>query len=148
MNSNRNRLKPEDYKENRNETVEAMHFITAGGTRVGAEKGMDVSINIVTGKALKTREKTRSILSFVIRNNKDELIAPSGRTSICMLGNRIYFKDDSRGFKLTGKKESSNRYFRVDYKLNNLPDDQCKAFIGDYELKYNTSLMLYYIEKN
>ncbi len=135
---------PESYRE---ENLANMHFITPGISYHGAETGADISVNIVTGKARKLQEKRMNVLSFVVRNDVHELIAPSGRTSICILGNRIYFKDDSRGFKLTGKKDSNHKYFRVNYENNNLPDEHCRAFVGDYELKYNKSLMLYYIEK-
>ncbi len=144
---NKNRLAVDNYRASATETIEAMHFITPGLSYRGTEISADISVNVVTGKAKKSTERRMNVLSFVVRNGKDELIAPSGRTSVCMIGNRIYFKDDSRGFKLTGKKDSNHKYFRLNYENNNLPDEQCRAFIGDYELKYNKSLNLYYIEK-
>lgn len=130
------------------DNINAMNFITPHTCHSGRNnEEADISVNIVSSKATKTRESGRDILSFIVRNGKEELIAPTRRVAVCMVGNRIYFKDDTRGFRIIGKKDGHNKYFRVNYRLNNLPEEDCKAFIGDYELKYNKSLNLYYIEK-
>ena len=97
----------------------------------------DVSISII-----RNGDKANSI-SFVLRNDVWKNFGE--RVAIAVYKNRVLFRTDENGAKVDtrGIKNCTNRYlkFRVDETTERL-----KAFVGDYELKYDDFYELYYIE--
>lgn len=77
-----------------------------------------------------------------IRNRKGDMIAKSGRITFAVDDNRLYFKDDSNGFKLTDsaietKKFQSQNKILVEYVRKNR---------GDHTLQKDKINGLWYIE--
>ena len=111
----------------------------------GASKnaGTDISINL--SKKSTTGEFTH--LNFTFRNGIEKIIlsdVENESLQFCVHKNRIYFRgaDASVGYKLyKATAQCSNRYTKIPI------FDNAKYFVGDYELKYDDFLELYYIEK-
>jgi len=94
---------------------------------------LDVSISI----------KKDGKVTFVFRNGVHEIISGTQYFVCAICKNRMFFMeaDSADGYKLTvSDTKGCNRYAQMSI-------DDGISFIGDYELKYDDFLELYYIEK-
>lgn len=103
----------------------------------------DISIS-VQNKIRGKQGDDGKVVCFTFRNDCPELFTDSGYVQFCVYKNRVFFRQASNddGYKITNaSKTSKNRYVKI-------PGvDLFKDFVGDYELKYDSFLELYYVEK-
>ena len=128
-----------DYKE---EFLSSMNWVSKSKAR-GSVGDFDVSLTF--GKK-KSTDKEPKLLCMTLRNEAEKLFADDNEyIQICIHKNRMFFRqaDSKTGYKLYDNKtvHSKNRY--VKFPLH----DVMKAFVGDYDMKYDDFLELYYIEK-
>lgn len=97
----------------------------------------DVSINIVG--------KKESVVSIIVRNQKEKLISKTGFISVAVSGERLYFKEETEqvGYKLTSK--ASKTTFQTSIRNDDLLD-YAITHSGDYYLAYDKKLKLWYID--
>lgn len=127
--------------------VSEMKFISPIKKYYEAENTKDITItaNRVTNK--ETGEKIYNVLAFTIRNGKEKEIATTGRIEVLFVGNRIYFKDSSDGFKVSNKLDTvHNYYFKLVFTNYGYEFSDVKQYIGDYDLQYDKREELYFIE--
>lgn len=134
--------------ECREDFLRQMNWTVSRGTT--SRSDADVSVNLNA----KGKNTVGQNLGITLRHGVSEMISGTEYAQICIHKNRIYFREsDSRqGYKMTKNHQNEdrsatpasreNRYMKV----TNLSETS-KAFIGDYELKYDDFLELYYIEK-
>lgn len=77
---------------------------------------------------------------FTFRNGVDNRISKTGYAVMCVVANRIYFKqsDNKDGFSLYSKPNENVHRFKVSTEL--------PAFIGDYDLCWDAKEKLNYID--
>lgn len=98
----------------------------------------DVYIGIV-----KSNHKSGKGVSIAFRNLCHKKITDTGKIVIAPMEKRIYLKGaGEKGYKLgINDKRTSSAYASMPCW------DKCDDFVGDYDLKYDEFLGLYYIEK-
>ena len=77
-------------------------------------------------------------ISFTFRNNIDEIFEE--HVMIAPHKNRIYFKNDANGYKIS--KATKSPTLKIGIHI-----DLLKDFIGEYDLLFDEYWELYYIEK-
>lgn len=101
-------------------------------------RGADVSITL-------QKSSNRKAICITFRNEVEGLIDPDNINHIAtsINGRRIFFCADNGGYALSRNKhnKSPNKYMKT-----SLSDDYLD-FIGDYELRYDDFIKLYFIEK-
>lgn len=130
-----------DYKE---EFLSQMKWSTKHRASGDNDNHSDVSVTLVR----KSADSGYTHVNFTFRNGIEKIITNEETEYIqfCAHKNRIFFRpaESTIGYKLykaNSQTTSKNRYTKV-------PMFECaKAFVGDYELKYDDFLELYYIEK-
>lgn len=87
--------------------------------------------------------KDRMAVTIILRNDVEKRIDKDGigNIAVAQKGKTVYFKADKNGYKVSGGKNTTHKYIK--FSLN----DAYKALEGDYELKYQDFLELYYVEK-
>lgn len=109
------------------------------------KKGMTIADKDISVTFNKSKEG-RVSLCVIFRHGIDELIDPEkiGRISFCKyMNNCILFSADKDGYKLfQNSKAKKNKYLKM-----TVYDGAFKEYIGDYDLKYDEFLRLYYIER-
>ena len=124
----------DEYKESIISTM-IWHTPKRGGK---SQKDTTKDVSISTNIAKDSRSGKSLCITF--RNEVQKLIDDKeiNKIAICCTKNRCYFKATSDGYKLL---ESGNRvYTKMFYQ------DNFENFLGDYDLKYDDFLDLYYIE--
>ncbi len=125
----------ETYKK---QILESFNWVKKNSSKGGvyAASKADVSINMI-------KHGEGKVALFVLRNKTGEIIAPNfGRVQLGVKESRVYFLEDKDGFKLsTSKGVAKNKYIRPSAK------GVFEEFEGDYKLKHDDFLSLYYIEK-
>lgn len=87
----------------------------------------------------------RTCVNFTVRNGFPKMIGGSSEKVICApVDGKIYFKECARGFKLFGRNSKTIRYFKVST-ANAI--DELRDYVGDYDMKYDSLLGLYFIQK-
>ncbi len=80
-------------------------------------------------------------MKITLRNDTWELISQTDYIEFAVCKNRILFREaKDKGYKMVKSGETPSRYVFTSLK-------GCDGFIGDYELKYDDFLELYYVEK-
>lgn len=135
-------LRGSDYK---NEVISGMNWRTKSRSGCGVSNGSKSDVSISLGK--KTKEAEPSLLCVTFRNEVEKLIFDESCEYI-QFGihkNRMFFRqsDPSTGYKMYARlKNCKNRYTKFP-----IEEESDKNFVGNYELKYDEFLELYYIEK-
>lgn len=104
----------------------------------------DISINFV---CLSSKNNVRNMGFSLTFRNESYNHFPNG-FQYAFKDNKIFFRPSEEGLGLRAKKNSStpNHYARFKA-FNEEEEKKFKEFIGDYTLKYNEYIDLYYIEK-
>lgn len=113
-------------------------------TNRGRRAGNDADITIALTNS-NTDGIKRKHISITFRNDVEQLITSDGDRIVTAISkNRVYFKADERGYKLSRhKRDSSNKTIQTKI----LFQEEYLNFIGDYSLKYDDFLEMYYVEK-
>lgn len=131
----------------KNEFMEKMNWVEKTKTRSVSNADVTVSIQLKTKGAVKN---SHQVICFTFRNGVIEKLTTTGYIQICVHKNRLFIReaDKNIGYKVTtpGYKEAVpgsnvNRYCKMPVL------DVFSGFEGNYELKYDDFLELYYIEK-
>ena len=103
----------------------------------------DISVTIQT-KQRGYKQDNGQCICFAFRNGTDTKITSTGYVQICVHKNRCFFReaDSSVGYKISRPANSNSRYCKMAHV------SQLKDFAGDFDLKYDEFLELYYIERN
>lgn len=80
-------------------------------------------------------------INIILRNGVWDEISPSGRLICGVYKNRLFLINNKDGYKISDSNLSHNRYVRMRCEKKLIP------FSGDYKLKYDVFLEMYYIEK-
>lgn len=131
-------------KEYREEFLSQMSWSTKHRATGDNDNHSDISVTFTR----KTVNSEYTHVNFTFRNSIEKIITGDETEYIqfCAHKNRIFFRpaEAKVGYKLykaNSKSTSNNRYVKV-------PIFECaKAFVGDFDLKYDEFLELYYIEK-
>jgi len=106
------------------------------GTCWKCEKDVSIAVN----KCGADHHKPSFDITF--RNGVAELITEGqGRISVAFLENRIYFKPDENGYKVSDSKNPDRKTSRL-----KLAEDH-SDFIGSYDLQFDSYIKLYFVEK-
>ena len=102
----------------------------------------DITVAIQTKKTGATKDSHKAVC-FSIRNGVEQNITSTEYMQICVHKNRIFFREADRdmGYKVYKPSTGNNRYCKMTLL------DVLACFVGDYDLKYDDFLELYYIEK-
>lgn len=86
--------------------------------------------------------KTGKSFNIIFHNEVEKLIDEGGlcRMGICRCKNRLFFKSIEDGYKIC----SSEKYHKAVVKIFYEQGDE--VYVGNYDLKYDDFLELYYIE--
>lgn len=130
--------KPEvhrDIEKARQEMLASMNWKTRATNLRTSNCKSDVSISMARCK------NSKPSMDVYFRNNVSELIDNgTGRIAVAFIEKRVYFKPDENGYKISDSSSPDRKTVRL------RTDDDFSAFIGDYELKYDSFLELYYVE--
>lgn len=138
-------LNATSYKD---EFLSKLNWVESRGSCVRSDSDVSVTVNI------QDKKRDRNYIAFTFRNGTAQILSNTNYVQICAHKNRIFFRESSmkEGYKLTFNVKNSersnteasqlNRYLKV-----SINTDTYKAFEGDYDLKYDDFLELYYIEK-
>lgn len=88
-------------------------------------------------------------MAFTFRNDTASKVSDTGYLAICPHKNRILFKavDNRHGWAVSMKHKDDSKRLTYGYMQVPVESDADRAFEGDYELKYDDFLELYFIEK-
>ena len=91
---------------------------------------------------VKSYGEGKTLRSYVgFRNETAPLICKTGYVTFAIYENRLYFKEENNGFKLTKHRNISKFETRHKALANFIKDKQ-----GNYNLKFDEEVGLYYIE--
>lgn len=127
----------EQYKE---EFLAKMDWVEKTKTRHVAHTDITVSIQVKKRGATKDSHK---VACFTFRNGVAELLTTTNYIQVCVHKNRLFIReaDNVSGYKITSPTTSVSKYCKMPAL------DVFDEFVGDFELKYDDFLELYYIEK-
>ncbi len=135
---NNEAISQEIMDEIRAERLKQLKWIEKQRTGNVPVSSKDVYIGIV-----KSNHRSGKGISIAFRNSCYKKITDTNRLVIAPMEKRIYLRSaDERGYKLgTNDKRTASAYISMPCW------DKCEEYTGDYDLKYDEFLGLYYIEK-
>lgn len=119
--------------EGRNNMNNKLNFIVKTKTKSNA----DISISLVG--------KKDAAVCIIFRNGTDRDISKTGYVTVAVSGERLYFKGetDEVGFKMSHKSSESTCKTII---RNDELIDFALTHSGDYRLKYDREMKLYYVD--
>ena len=106
-------------------------------TARGIRSDMDISLRLIKNGGGK-----KNTINLILRNGISEIFEAPGLV-VGVRKNRMFFVPREDGYKIgAANDKSDNRYVRIPATNNDLIE-----FCGDYELKYDNFLEMYYIER-
>lgn len=127
----------EQYKE---EFLAKMDWVEK--TRRRHITNADVTVSVQVKKAGATKD-SHKVICFTFRNEVIEKLTTTNYIQVCVHKNRLFIREADKvsGYKITQPATSINKYCKMPVL------DVFSEFAGDFELKYDDFLELYYIEK-
>ncbi|MBR1737036.1 MAG: hypothetical protein IJ736_08480 [Firmicutes bacterium] len=104
----------------------------------------DEDVSITAGISKTKGRNDRHVVRFTFRNNADKKITHTGYLTVAILGERLYFKEMSEmvGYKLY-KNSKKNTYTGI---CNKGLFNWAVTHSGDYMLKFDRTIALYYVD--
>ena len=120
--------------------INAIEWMPKKARGRGNEKAKDISIRCGTRD-----KKRRNYISLTIRNSISDLICPNGGGILAgVYKSRVYFVEDfENGYKLGNNQANNNDVMYAKMGKH----DELIPFVGDYDLKHDEFLDMYYIER-
>lgn len=99
--------------------------------------------NDITITMIKSNNPDRKIMQLIFRNGCETKISKTGYLMVGTYKNRCFFCQTNQveGYKISASEQTKNKYVRVS------THNDMIQFIGDYELKHDDFLDMYYVEK-
>lgn len=131
-------LSGNQYKE---DIMSKMNWMKKEKGRYLCDKDITISLQL---KARGKTEDKGKVICFAFRNDCWELVTENEYIQVGTYKNRLFIRqaDKDTGYKISKNNNTcNNRYC----KMPNV--ESLKDFIGDYDLKYDDFLEMYYVEK-
>ena len=138
MNETKAYIKSQQHFDNYKESI--MSTMVWHTPKRGGKNNKDLTKDISISTNVAKDAKSGKTLCIIFRNEVDKLIDDKElkKVAVCCTKNRMYFKAMSDGYAMyeQSKRVHTKLFYREEY----------EQFLGDYDLKYDDFLELYYIE--
>lgn len=121
--------------------ISELNFLTKASARISKTGNTGILLS-----AIRNKGKLDSI-SISFRNGIDTIITSTKYMQIALYKNRLYFKESNEvyGYKICEQSSSNNNYFQI-RSLSKEMMDVIIPCVGEYDLKQDERLGLYYAE--